>query len=61
MNEQDKKELPEIADVAHKAYALTLEISNIKEQKSICENKDIFLCIFNRTVLITKRLLENKK
>jgi len=60
MSEQDKQELLEIADVAYKAFALTLETSNIKEQEFICENKDIFLCVFNRAVLITKRLLENK-
>ncbi len=59
MDEQDRAELLKIADTVYKAYVLTLDTSNNKEKEFIAENKDIFICIFNRAVLIVKRLLEN--
>ncbi|MBD5396096.1 MAG: hypothetical protein HDR71_17990 [Lachnospiraceae bacterium] len=61
MTEKEKQELLEISEVAYKAYALTLETASAREQQFIAQNRDMFICIFNRIVLMTKRLLNNEK
>lgn len=61
MTEKEKQELLEISEVAFKAFALTLETASAREQHFIAQNKDIFVCIFNRIVLMTKRLLNDEK
>lgn len=61
MTEKEKQELLEISEVTYKAFALTLETASPREQQFIAQNRDMFVCIFNRIVLMTKRLLNDEK
>lgn len=61
MTKQEEEELFQIAEIAYKAFVLTLETASLREKMFVCENRDMFIGIFNRIVLVTKRLLEEEK
>lgn len=61
MTDKEKQDIVSISDTAYKAFMLVMDTSTETEQQFIHDNIDIFLNIFNRTVLITKKLLDNKK
>ena len=61
MTKKEEQELLEYADVAYKAFAIVLRTANPIEQDFILSNRDMFLSIFNRSVLTIQKLLTQEK
>lgn len=61
MTDKEKQDITNISDTAYKAFMMIMDTSTETEQQFIHDNIDIFLNIFNRTVLATKNLLDSKK
>ncbi len=55
---EEKQTVLEIGNIAHKAFVLVMNASNEQERQFIEDNINMFLIIFNKAVLTTKRLLD---